>query len=185
MARTPERFLRDLLREVLTRAAARARPLIPSKTLRQSLTKVFVSDTVAKLTIPHYWAIYVHDGRGPITKRSGFLVWFRDPGDDPRTSGGLQHPVRASEIRRLTKTQFQAGLRANREHLASGGDPFLAPMIVTKRVKGVTPTPFFSKGMVGFIDTAGPLMAKRFDNYIQQLIDSGKLFGKDEAVLRL
>ena len=175
MARTAREFLREVLERVAQRAESRARPQIPSATLRRALNTSIedaVEGMVAKLQIPHYWAVYVHDGRSQITKSTGFLVFFRDISDDPRVSGGF--PVRASEIRRLTRDQFRAGLEANRQHLANGGDPFTAPMIVVRQVGPTRGAEFFTKGMASFLEQeAAPLIAAEFDQYVQSLVDDG------------
>ena len=153
MAQSSRQFIRSVLREVARRAVRRVRPQIPSDTLQRALG-VSLDEAAARfeatLFIPHYWAVYVHDGRGSISKagRPGFLIWFKDPTEDPRISGGF--PERASQIRRLTRQQFRAGLARNRAHIAAGGDPFDVPMIVVKQVGPVKGSFFFTKGMLGF-----------------------------------
>ena len=50
--------------------------------------------------IPHYWAEYYHDGSGPVSMPKGrYMVWFRNPKDDPRLKGG--YPIKRSDKRSL------------------------------------------------------------------------------------
>ena len=76
----------------------------PSRTLRQAMTAshrfILHEGHQFSIHIPHYWAIYYHDGSGPITMPKGrYMVWFKDPKDDPRLKNG--YPVKKSDIRRL------------------------------------------------------------------------------------
>lgn len=73
----------------------------------------------ARFLYPHYWAPYLHDGRGrvaPVNAR--WLVWYNDPSDDPRTATG--YPVRAADIQRLTREEFREGMRRNEERGYTG-----------------------------------------------------------------
>jgi hypothetical protein len=182
----PRQFLREALLAVARRARRHVTPKIPSRTLRAAL-QVSIEETVgvmfARLHLPHYWAIYAHDGRGPISKQRGFLVFFRNPDDDPRLAAG--YPERAAAIRHLTREQWRAGLERNRRHIAAGGDPFDAPMIVVRRVGPAQGAFFFTRGMAGFLESeASPEIRERFDRFIQQVIDDG-LHEKKTAVLRI
>jgi hypothetical protein len=170
---TAREFLRQTLVAVAARAERKVLPKIPSAALRRSLTSRIeetLEGMLAVLSIPHYWAIYLHDGRGPIEKgpTDGFLVFFKNPEEDPRIAGG--YPVRASDIRRLTKAQWQEGLRRNRDHLRNGGDIFDVPMIVVKRVGPAQGAFWFTQGMAGFDIEAGAIISARFDAYIQDII---------------
>lgn len=76
-----------------------------------------------RLGVPHYWAVYIHQGYGPFltrweagkdplpgqTRRPKWLVWFDNPADDPRLMTG--YPVRETDIVRLTKEQWRAVVR--------------------------------------------------------------------------
>ena len=71
------------------------------------------------IQIPHYWALYLNDGRGVVRPQDAkVLVWFQDPTDDPRTGNGRRFPVRARNRKKLSKEAYYAGLRENvrREH---------------------------------------------------------------------
>lgn len=127
-----------------------------------------------KVNIPHYWAVYVHDGRGPFgPRKKTWLVWFMDPKDDPRTQGGTKHPVRAKDIRTLTKEQFHAGLRENSRRRALDLPPY---MIVTKHHGGNLARPFFSNtgGMRGFRQQANEIGRRLFSEFVRQQIPSDK-----------
>ena len=148
---------RRIVQRIMRAGAIRVRPQIPSRTLRRALRRVTVSALEGALFIPHYWAVYVHDGRrgfsasdsglGPV--RGTFLIFYRNPSADPRFAG-RQTPERAAAVQRLTRAQFRRAL----EEFATGS----GNVIITRRVKGVRATPFFSNdpggGMFGFVDQA-------------------------------
>lgn len=84
-------------------------------------------DTV-RITSPYFWSGILDEGRGTVRPRSKrFLVWFDNPRDDPRLSGG--YPKRRSDVKRLTRRQFTVWSRRNREAIKAGRRP---PMVVTK-----------------------------------------------------
>lgn len=131
-----------------------------SESLRRALRVSSLGKGKASVSVPHYWAPFYHDGRGraPRTNRTGkFMVWFKDPGDDPRWGPNL--PVFRSEVRRLTKEEFQAGLEENRRR--GPGNPF---MIVAKFSPAAKANPFFLRALSvllieavevdGFVDNA-------------------------------
>lgn len=94
------------------------------------------------LQIPHYWAVYYHDGRSGHTMPRGFMIWFPDRTDDPRTSGNRRIAVRRSQVRKLTKSQYAHGLRMNRIRRQQGKPPFM----ILKRIVGPLPKhPFFDE----------------------------------------
>ena len=136
----------ELIDRVLGRLVRRAlrlvRGKIPSATLRSMLQGV-VANGRGILFLPHYWAVYVHDGRGRITpKRAKWLVWFPDIKNDPRVAGGSDYPVRMSQIKRLTRAQWVAGLAENRRRRAAGLEPF---MVVSKASGPARGVPFFEQ----------------------------------------
>ena len=94
------RFFRTLTERLSRLGIAKARPRIPSRTLRRALISLRITDQQVKLHITHYWAHWVHQGRGPVTPGSGqFLAWYRNPRQDPRlTPFGGQTPPRASQL---------------------------------------------------------------------------------------
>jgi len=160
---TAEGIVRSALQWLALAAKQKVKPLIPSATLADALeisniaarSSRTISAALAgrriseiRLTIPHYWAVYIHDGRpafGP--RRATFLVWFTDPDDDPRLAGGF--PVRYSDVKRLTKEQFHEGLRINAQRRAVGATLY---MHIARSRRGDPPRRFFSEGLAGFVD---------------------------------
>lgn len=59
---------------------------------------------------PFFWSEFVERGRRPQARRDGrYYAWFRNPlRDDPRLRQG--YPVRRSDVRKLTKREFERGL---------------------------------------------------------------------------
>ena len=90
----------------------------PSSTLKTAMTvsyRALPRLHQIVVHIPHYWAIYYHDGSGPVTMPKGkYMVWFRDPHDDPRLKGGL--PVTRAGIKKLnlSKKRFNELVKAGK-----------------------------------------------------------------------
>lgn len=186
MAQSEKSFLNGLLKQLALKAYAYAAPHISSKTLRRAMRIVRLSDTATSLYIPHYWALYVHDGRGPFSASAGrYLVWFRDPGEDPRLAGsGGQTPERASQLRHLGPDEFRFWLDQNRIAREEGQQP---PMIVVRAVRKGTRGDFFfdnTVGMLGFVDKASSEVAPIVQAWLtSQLKDVQHI--KDTAKLRI
>lgn len=178
MASSQATFQRRLLR-VLSRSALRfVKPKIPSRTLRSAAVARLLSDRHADIHIPHFWAIYVHDGRRPFTMPAGkVMVWFKNPKDDPRLRDG-KLPVRRKQLRKLTRDEFFELLDRNRQAIAEGREP---PVVIARAIKKDTlPRPFFSNrsggGMHGFVTVAAiearPLVMGRMRELIgEDLLD--------------
>lgn len=173
MAKGLRRLYLTLLRTFLLRGKVKALPVIPSEQLQAGLFSQELTDSRGIIRVPHYWARFIHDGRGPSPGAPGtgkILVWFRDPKDDPRYPGGV-YPVRRSDIKRLTRGQFRKWSRINQQiinaYRRSTGKRSLTaadyramnlPMIIAKNSPGnrgrVIGVPFFSNapggGMFGF-----------------------------------
>lgn len=162
-------MVRAILVELGEDSLRAVRSRVGSKTLRAALHLVLdESELRAALFIPHYWAIYYHDGRGaisPVNARK--LVFFDDPRDDPRIQAG--YPERSSQIRRLTKRQYERGLEINRERFAKGERPF---MFVVDRVGPQGGQPFFDELAVGAAGRAAPTVLRIFDAYMQEQVDT-------------
>ena len=144
-------FVDRLLRDFLIRGQRRAKPAIPSRTLRRALTRTVLRGTgVGFLEIPHFWALYVHDGRlAPQFPSGRYFIWWRDPNQDPRLIGG-KTPERASELRQLTFDEFDRAWEIFNEAIANGEQ---SPVVITKQIKKSTqPNRFFDnrEGMRGF-----------------------------------
>ena len=99
-----KRTVRLILQDLGFRELRLVKKSIGSSTLRAAIRLIVnESEERADLFIPHYWAVYYHDGRGafgPKTARK--LVFFDDPNDDPRIKGG--RPVRSPTIFRRHAT---------------------------------------------------------------------------------
>lgn len=179
-ARSDFQFRVDLVLALARAAREEARRAIKSRTLRSGLEiETDVSSFAAKnvrvfLTLPFHWAIYYHDGRGPVRARPGkWLAFYRDPNDDPRTSHGRLHPRRPEERRRLTRAEFK-------RDLASG------KLIATKFVGPAAPHPFFTEGMAGLRAKADALAVRETDRYVRETLSADRLlFVRDRIVLAL
>ena len=162
-------IIRRILRDLGERELRLVKKSIGSKTLRAAIRLVInESEERADLFIPHYWAIYYHDGRGafgPDTARK--LVFFDDPNDDPRIKGG--RPVRESDVRRLTRDQYREGLRRNQERAARGGRPF---MYVVDSVGPSRPRPFFDQLERGAARRADNVVSRAFERELIDWIES-------------
>jgi hypothetical protein len=94
-----------ILSNILEVAEQRAKGFCQSRQLRGTMNRQVLIDTPLRaygvVNVPQYWAIYYHEGRRVISPVSAnFLVWFKDPKDDPRLNNG-QSPIYESDIRRL------------------------------------------------------------------------------------
>ena len=157
-------FMTRLLQRLVDNAERSVRGKIPSRALRDALQK-FVGRTNGALYLPHYWAVFIHDGRKPFgPKRAKVLVWFRNPADDPRLREG--YPVRLRDVKRLTKEQFREGLARNRE--LGGGQPFMIVRPFQK--KALAGAFFFTEGMKAFEKGAAEIIAKEFDKHIRRQV---------------
>jgi hypothetical protein len=122
-----------------------------------------------KLYIPHYWARFVHDGRGPIPgpPRGGdaaFYVWYKDRRQDPRLAGSGGYPKRKYQVSKLSREEFIRDKKAGK-------------LVFVKEVKkGVPPSPFFENsgggGMSGFSAVASKIMRERWATYINRRLKS-------------
>lgn len=175
MALPDREFFRQIWEILGRRAFNRLRPRIPSRTLQNAL-RLEVFDYGFRLYIPHYWALYLHDGRGPVRpKDKTVLVWYENPlQDDPRLKGG--YPVRANQIRRLNASQFKAGLRENRRRarlnrLDGGNRP---PFMIIRNTAGpFRGFPFFTEALRGFSQEMREEIQLRLRERILQDLPSG------------
>lgn len=176
-----DKFKRRLARRLGQAALRKARPRVSrsSETLARSMqVNVFrlpgrLGTVQASVHIPHYWAVYVHDGRRPFRK-GRYMVWWRNPKLDPRLQNG-KSPRRARNVRRLTRDQFLAAMALRDEWIKQGGDPFDAPVIITKAIRKPTrPNTFFSNepagGMFGFRDIAGRIAQDEMSRFVKDFL---------------
>lgn len=117
-SKDPVQFKKELALQMAERLRTAVRPYIKSETLRDSIEITLrVEGTLVEsaLTWPHYWAVYYHDGRGPLRPVNGrYLVYFLDPEDDPRFRNG--YPVRATDVKRLelSPEEFKAAIASGK-----------------------------------------------------------------------
>ncbi len=179
------RLRRRILERIAVLARKKSRPLIPSVTLRKALHITYESDSVAYLVIPHYWALYIHDGTDdPLTtptktRGASAFIYFRNPRDDPRN----RYPVRVSDWRPLTRAEYEDGLRKNRSRRKRGLPPY---MYVFQSVRAPFPKPgvgFFDvrRGMRGLSTEVSGAVFKEFDRFAR----SRKVLIGDEAVAKV
>ena len=175
--------LRDALLDELSRAALiLAKRSIPSRTLRAAIRAERLTERSVRLLVPHYWALYYHDGRGPVLpKRASMIIYYRDPKDDPRLTSG--YPVRMSDIKRLTRQQYLAGLLENKLRFrANPGGGTMQFMVVVPSTGPTRPGksyPFFTKGMEAF-----PQLARDIIQRAMQL-EFRRLNVSEQDVIRL
>ena len=198
MALLPEDAVEELLRLYGEDELALVRTLIGSSTLRAAARLIVDAQAgTASIFIPHYWAVYYHDGRAGFTAPGGrVLVFFADPDDDPRLEGGYPvraseirrltrdefyadpdddprleggYPVRASEIRRLTRDEFDDGLAENERRAADGAEPF---MFVVRSVGPAVPgEAFFAQLAIGAAARMDQFASFMLDSFVQDSLD--------------
>lgn len=159
-----------LLAELGLLAREQAKRKLESDTLRAALfVDIVPEEDKVVVGVPHYWALYYHDGRGPIRAKPGkWLVYFKDPSQDPRIKNG--YPERAASIIRLTREQVLDALARDE-------------LIVVKSVGPAAPHPFFTRGMDGFQDKAHE-PARRFMSSLMSDLGLTRI-EKDRADIRL
>ena len=165
-----KKIIRLVLEALGERELARAKRIIGSRTLKAAVRLIVdESEQRADLFIPHYWAIWYHDGRGrvsPVNARK--LVFFDNKNNDPRIRGG-RLPVTEAQVRRLTREQYREGLRINQERAARGQRPF---MFVVDSVRKSRPRPFFDKLSVGASKRADAVVLSVFERELLRELDS-------------
>ena len=179
MALLPEDAVEELLRLYGEDELSLVQTLIGSSTLRAAaLLIVDAQAGEARIFVPHYWALYYHDGRAGFSAPGGrVLVFFADPDDDPRLEAGF--PVRATEIRRLTRDEFFAGLAENERRADEGGGPF---MFVVPSVGPAPAHPFFDQLAIGAASRMDQLAFFALDSFVQDNLDEE---GPDRSTARV
>lgn len=154
----------------LRRGKEKARAFCRSETLKRSFQTAWsavANGAVGYISVPHYWAKYLHDGRKAIRKPDGILVWYKNPADDPRIQPS--RPVYRSDNKKLTKQQFVDDYRAGK-------------LIVAKEVGASTDkaNPFFSDtgGMQGFKEEVDRIVADETYRYMEEFLRSSGLKNK-------
>lgn len=174
-------ILRLILEELGQQELARVRDRIGSRALRAALRLIVnESEERADLFIPHYWAVWYHDGRGrvePVTAQK--LVFFDNPSDDPRIPG-RRYPEREAQVRRLTKRQYEQGLRINAERAARGQRPF---MFVVDSVGPAGPHPFFRLLERGAASRADQIVPRIFERELLRELDGDPVTRSETRVV--
>lgn len=180
--RSPAEFKRDVATKLLTRSLERLREITPSRRLRSSLIRLpgtlFAGPgqpVQAILQYPEYWALWLHDGHGPINAGFGKrLVFFNDPNDDPRIRPIPEgYPTRASSARRLSPSEFEFGLQQNRLRAAQGLDPYMwvlprvGPFVGYHWLEDGGP---FNEGMRGFLARQQGELERDFSRWMNESV---------------
>lgn len=171
-----EMKLVQTLRDRLLAAAAKiAEPAVAkwSRHLAQAIQKIHTEPGTGKLYIPHYWAVYVNDGRPPASpERTTYFVWWRNPADDPRFSGS-HTPARANQVRRLSRDEWRHYYSERRRQIKAGELP---DMIIAKQVADVPPRKFFDNdgGMASFLLEANRIGQEVYRQFVRESM--GELF---------
>ncbi len=170
MAFNAKDVMRSVLRAIGERELAEARRRVPSATLKAAMRLIVEeSEARARVFVPHYWAIYLHDGHSginPVSARK--LVFFDNPHDDPRRRGARK-PERFAQERRLTKREYELGLQINRERAARGQRPYMYVVDSTQAVGG---KPWFDRMASGAAHRVDSVARDAFDREMQKLIDT-------------
>jgi len=143
--------LKTKILSAVNKAAADAalvffKPFVQSKTIRESLYVLKKGDLDFRIRTDYYWAaVYITGRRRVKATNSVNLVYFRNKFDDPRLTNG-KYPKLKSDVRRLTRQQYIAGLRQNERNRKAG---LPASMIVVryspmKAGQAVKHYPFFT-----------------------------------------
>lgn len=178
-------IIRTILQDLGEQELALVRKSIGSRTLRAAVRLIIdESEQRASLFIPHYWAIWYHDGRGsisPVNARK--LVFFDNHHDDPRLRGG-KRPERESQVKRLTKEQYENGLRINRERHRRGQRPF---MYVVDSVGDsfASKQPFFDRHAEGAKERADPIVLRTFEAELLRYIDNDPATQSESKIVEL
>ncbi len=165
MAKTPTEAIREEVKNLAREAIRHIQPHVPSTTIRDTL-KFRIEKTTSGIRLiifsPYYWAGIIHQGYGTVhADFDRWLVYFRNPSDDPRLQPWKTYPKTLADVKHLTKEQFYEGMAINRELAKNGGGKFQY-MVVTKSVPGREGVPFMLLGVLDFV----PEMHRRFSRKI-------------------
>lgn len=156
-----------------------------SKSLRDMLTVKIGTRSRTFIHSPHYWAQYYNDGInhefGPRDKE--WLVWFpiEPTVRDPRlVSIGGRFPVRYSEWRRLTKSEFADIVATNKALYGRFSTPQNA--LIEKTAGPIAPKRFFERGLLGA--SSSPEIADAIDRTMDgffQMVSNAVSVSPDKA----
>lgn len=132
------------------------------------------------VTLPHYWATTYQEGRGPVrAKPGGFLVFWKDPKNDPRLNFG-RPPVLRRDRPRLTRQQWYQAVRdakAGRAVITKEVGPWKGNPVIKRAARRLSTEPFWTRAsedaafdqMAGYLDrrlrfdSATPALPQRKD----------------------
>lgn len=157
-----KKFLWEAGRISAVRVRARAAIKVKSTQLRQALAlkqyKTTKNQSQWAVYIPHYWAVYYHDGRRPVKAKKGKrMVFFKNPKDDPRHHGKYPERLKQKRSLRLSKQEFRR-LRPK--------------MVIARKVKGTTGEFFFDNrfGMAGILTPVGNEISGLFSEHVKDFL---------------
>lgn len=146
---------------------ALSRERCPSKTLQRAMEVLVPERGEGGVFLPHYWAPFYHNGRGPSpgprADDRAQVVFFKDKNLDPRTDGGSNYPVRLSDVKHLSKRQFQEARR-------KGDILFIRTKLVPASAS--RPHPFFVEAAPLLEEHAGNIVIPLVDEYVRSLLPS-------------
>lgn len=176
----PQVMMRRLLERLLRQAKAAVLPQIKQQQLRNGLKIIVRTERPeGELYIPHYWAFYVHEDRGPFGPRKGSgaqcLVWFANPKDDPRLQREI---VRYSDWRRLTREEFLAGLEENQRR-----KPDVYMYVRKYKRNSREGDHFFDRGMEAFEETVPTQVLDAVVDYAAKLSNAVTPRGRLKPIL--
>lgn len=141
----------DVSRALANHAKVRVKSFTRSRTLRDALRVERVRNRWF-IGVPHYWAVYYHDGNTRprrSSRKGGFLVWYKNPKDDPRHNG--RYPKRKSQLRSL----IQAGISLERLRADLEAGRAVIAKMSPRSGGGVAPHPFFRRGLTNYFGAGG------------------------------
>lgn len=166
-----------ILDKALAKGEEKAKGFCTSRQLRKYMhTLVTISSKVFStgiIRVPQYWAIYYHEGRRVISPVSAtYLVWFKNPKDDPRLTNG-ESPIYRSEIKTLNLP-----LKKLRQ-LKKDGKLFIVKRSPRSGSPHFQGNPFFSNapggGMSGFDKDVGEIAAQEAYETVERMLRSSGL----------
>ena len=193
-------YLPRLARKLAHMGETKAKARVRSKQLRRGMYIRENTEDPRKqaIVIPHFWATYIHDGRGCVTpQNSPILIWFRDRKKDPRLFNG-NTPESLSQTRTMTRAQFKYWTGINRgiirAYKGRTGKKVLTqaeleslklPMIVatkSPRSGSFVPGQFFfanepGGGMHGFKDEADAEVDRTIGVHVRATLKQAGIFG--------
>lgn len=163
----------NLLRTIGGAGAKQARPaalLVTGKTNYHTLGKALTWEVMRPIPpegegevwvgVAHYWARFVHDGRGQSPRNPDssdiprMLVWYKDPSLDPRFRT-RPWPIQRSDWRHLTVDEFTSAKKADL-------------LVIVATAYGVPGKPFLTTGLKTFPRRINTVVRKSFLEFLRK-----------------